>query len=183
MTAIINSSDNSDEFSDFLTKEFEILQSLTCVAVQPYVERMKLVTEFEHTNKYLIFDPVTKDQIFRAKDDTNYCLKTFCANNIRWFEIKISNNDDEEFLHLTKFTRCTMCCFPCCHQKMDIFSPPGTLLGNVKQVWSPFTVNLLVRNSEGEKRFRIKSRPSFFNNFKNMVIIVYPQRKQVINKS
>ena len=179
MSANINSSNGSDPFSDFLTKDFELLQGLTCVAVQPYVERTKLVTEFEQTNKFLIFDPATKAQIFYAEDVTNYCLKTFCANSIRWFELRICNREDEEFLHLSKFTRCTFCCFPCCHQEMIILSPPGTVLGKVKQFWSPFTVNLLVRDSAGEKRFRIKGRPSFFNNFKDMVINVYPQRKQV----
>ena len=161
--------DSPDKYSVSSIAETK-LDSLPCIAVQPYVERFKLVSEFEYTNKYLIFDPFTKKQIYYAEDATNYCLKVSCANSTRSFDIIIYDEDDKEFLYLHKSPGCTKCCFPCAHQRMTVSLPSGRILGSVKQYWSPFSVNLGLKDARGRKRFRIRSRAHLCFKFEDMII-------------
>ena len=45
----------------------------------------------------------------------------------------VTDNSGAEVIHLERPMRCTGCCCFCCLQEMEVQSPPGTIIGYVKQ--------------------------------------------------
>ena len=79
---------------------------------------MEAVTGFETANKYKVFNSMGQ-QVYYAKEDTD-CLTRQCCGPIRPFDMKISDLQGQEVLHLTRPLRCQTCCFPCCLQEMEV---------------------------------------------------------------
>ena len=113
------------------------LQRLVAVdklIIKQKVELLEAFTGFETHNKYEIFN-TGGVQIFRTEEQNDWCTLCCCGPN-RPFEMSIMNEHGHEGLRLSRPFRCTCsCCFAycCCLQKMDVFSPPGTLVGTVEQ--------------------------------------------------
>ena len=40
-----------------------------------------------------------------------------------------------ELIHLYRPLRCSSCWFPCFLQEMEVYSPPGNLIGSIQQEW------------------------------------------------
>ena len=105
-----------------------------------------VITGFETENKYRIRNSVGQQVYFAAegitKDvlyiytyllaESNCCLRQYCGPS-RPFAMAITDNSGAEVIHLERPMRCTcFCCF-CCLQEMEVQSPPGTVIGYVKQ--------------------------------------------------
>ena len=65
--------------------------------------------------------------------DSNCCLRQYCGPS-RPFDMTILDNSKREVIHIKRPLMCSssLCGF-CCLQKMEVESPPGTLVGYVKQ--------------------------------------------------
>ncbi|KOB76596.1 Phospholipid scramblase 2 [Operophtera brumata] len=51
---------------------------------------------------------------------------------------------------------CDSCLCPCWLQTMEVYSPPGTLIGSVEQEWSICKPNYAIKNALGDVVLRIK---------------------------
>lgn len=88
----------------------------------------------ETANKYRIKNSLGQN-VFKAEEDTDCCMRIMCGP-MRPFDMIIKDNADREVLHLNRPYKCQSCCFPCCLQKLEVSSPPGTTIGFVKQKWT-----------------------------------------------
>lgn len=59
-------------------------------------------------------------------------------------------------MHLERPFRCSSCWFPCCLQEMVISSPPGTVIGSVKQTWSPILPKFDIEDANGDTILKIE---------------------------
>ena len=112
------------------------LQYLTQVdqlLVKQKVEMLEAFTGFETKNKYKIKNSLGQE-IYKAKEDTDCCTR-MCCGPIRPFDMKITDNSENEVIHLYRPLNCQSCCFPCCLQMIEVSSPPGTVIGTVEQEW------------------------------------------------
>jgi len=88
----------------------------------------------ETANKYKIKN-VLGQNVYKAVEDTECCTRIICGP-ARPFDMIIKDNADREVIHLSRPFACQSCCFPCCLQKLEVSSPPGTTIGFVKQKWT-----------------------------------------------
>ena len=65
--------------------------------------------------------------------ESNCCARQYCGP-ARPFSMSILDNNQQEVIHLERPYRCSAWCCFCCLQKMEVQSPPGTVIGYVEQV-------------------------------------------------
>ena len=64
--------------------------------------------------------------------DTDCCTRQ-CCGPLRPFDIQVTDNYQREVIRLVRPLRCQGCCFPCCLQELEIQSPPGQVIGYVRE--------------------------------------------------
>jgi len=126
----------------------EYLTTIDQIIVQQKVEMLEAFTGFETNNKYKIKNSMGQ-QIFTAKESSDCCSRMFCGP-LRSFDMKLKDNSDNEIIHLTRPLACNSCCFPCCLQELEVFSPPGNLIGSVHQNWSLCSPKFSIKDATGE---------------------------------
>ena len=61
-----------------------------------------------------------------------------------------------ELIHLYRPLRCSSCWFPCCLQEMEVYSPPGNLIGSIQQEWSLCSPKYNILNADGQVALTIE---------------------------
>lgn len=135
----------------------EYLAQLDQVLVKQVLEVFEIFSGCEMDNKYILKNSMGQEFI-TAREDNDCCTRQ-CCGPLRPFEMGLYDNNGREVIHLSRPLACTSCCFPCCLQSMEVFSPPGSLIGTIHQEWSvctPFAGMFTVRNSGGDAVLRIE---------------------------
>ncbi|CAH1738771.1 phospholipid scramblase 2 isoform X4 [Aphis gossypii] len=132
----------------------EYLSTLNQLLVIQKVEAIEALLGFETNNKFTIKNSAGQ-KVFYAVEDTDCCTRNCCGPS-RPFEMKILDNYRNEVIHLSRPLACQSCCFPCCLQRIEVFSPPGCLVGTVEQDWSILTPIFTIRNAANEEVLKIK---------------------------
>lgn len=132
----------------------EYLAMVDQILVHQKVELLEAFTGFETQNKYTIKNSMGQ-KIFTAKESSDCCSRMFCGP-LRSFDMKIKDNSENEVIHLVRPLACNSCCFPCCLQEMEVFSPPGHLIGSVHQNWSLCKPKFSVKDASGETVLQIE---------------------------
>lgn len=71
--------------------------------------------------------------------DSHWCKRNCCGPSyLRCFDVSIEDLDYRHVIHMSRPWRCGPCWLPCCLQEIEISTPSGQLLGQVKQKWSFF---------------------------------------------
>merc|ERR1719341_30128 len=112
----------------------EYLTQIDQLLVSQQVELLEAFTGFETANKYKVQNSLGQ-QVYFAAEDTDCCTRQCCGSS-RPFDMKIMDNTQNEVIHLNRPLACSSCFFPCCLQSIEVTSPPGTVIGYVKQEWS-----------------------------------------------
>lgn len=79
--------------------------------------------------------------IVHMHTESNCCLRQYCGPS-RPFAMAITDNSGAEVIHLERPMRCNGACCFCCLQEIEVQSPPGTIIGYVKQKWETSWVKL-----------------------------------------
>ena len=53
-------------------------------------------------------------------------------------------------IYLDRPLNCQSACFPCCLQRIEVQSPPGTVIGTVEQDWTLCAPSFTIRDQSGE---------------------------------
>jgi len=130
------------------------LAQVNQLIIKQKVEILEAVIGFETQNKYTVFNSMGQ-QVFKAKEDTN-CINRQCCGPARPFDMKLTDNHGNEVIHLDRPLRCSTCCFPCCLQKMEVQSPPGTVIGTLEQDWSILHPKYTIRDERGNPVLKIQ---------------------------
>jgi len=127
----------------------EALLQVDHLLVKQKVELLETFLGFEGKNKYKIMDSAGQE-IFKAKEDNDCCTRN-CLGANRPFdmEIKEPHGSENEIIHLYRPLRCTSCLCPCFLQQLEVYSPPGTLVGSVEQEWSICAPKYSIKDAQG----------------------------------
>ncbi|XP_043932960.1 phospholipid scramblase 1-like [Protopterus annectens] len=87
----------------------------------------------------------SRQRFLYAEEQTDGFTRNFLVS-LHHFNMKISDNTNQEIIHLFRPLRCQSCCCPCCMQKMEVESPPGTIIGYIVQQWHPCKAKLSVQD-------------------------------------
>jgi len=131
----------------------EYLALVDQLLVQQKTELVEAFIGFETNNKYEIKNSLGQ-RVYYAAEDTNCCTRNICGPQ-RAFTINIVDNTNREVIRLERPMRCTTCWCPCCLQRVEVQSPPGEVIGYVKQGWSICKPKFWVQNAAGEDILRI----------------------------
>ncbi len=111
----------------------EYLLQVDHLIVKQKVEWLEALFGCETKNKYKIMN-VNGEQIYEAEEETDCCTRNFCGPN-RPFDLEIRDSQGNELIHLYRPFRSKSCLCPCFLQVMEVYSPPGTLVGTIEQEW------------------------------------------------
>lgn len=136
----------------------EYLTLIDQLIIKQKVEVLEAITGalgigFETKNKYKIKNSLGQN-VYKAKEDTDCCTRNFCGT-ARPFDMTIVDNNDTEVIHLNRPLRCQSCFYPCCLQEIEVSSPPGNVIGIVKQNWSIIKPSFSVCDDGGNEMLRI----------------------------
>ncbi|CAI6360842.1 unnamed protein product [Macrosiphum euphorbiae] len=132
----------------------QYLSTINQLLVKQQVELIEALIGFETNNKYTIKNNAGQ-KVFYAIEDNDCCTRN-CCGPTRPFEMKILDNYKNEVIHLSRPLACQSCFFPCCLQSIEVFSPPGCLVGTVEQDWSILTPMFTIRNAANEEVLKIE---------------------------
>ncbi|XP_041355732.1 phospholipid scramblase 2-like isoform X1 [Gigantopelta aegis] len=123
----------------------ERLTRLDLLLVTQQMEQLEAVVGLKLTNQYIVKN-IRGEKVYFVAEDSNI-LERHLLGRCRPFHIRIFDEENHEIIHLQRRLRCSMCCFPCCLQKMTVESPPGKVIGYVKQTWTTCHPRFLVQDS------------------------------------
>ncbi|KAG8333841.1 hypothetical protein J6590_102237, partial [Homalodisca vitripennis] len=109
---------------------------------------------FESKNKFTVKNSLGQ-KVFYAAEQSDCCTRN-CCGPWRPFGMKILDNFKNEVIHLERPLACDSCWFPCCLQKMEVYAPPGCLVGTVEQDWSILAPAFSIKNAAGDTVLRIE---------------------------
>ncbi|XP_039278116.1 phospholipid scramblase 2 isoform X2 [Nilaparvata lugens] len=132
----------------------EYLASIDQLLVNQQVEMVEVLIGFETANKYLIKNSVGQ-QVYYAAEDSDCCARN-CCGPLRPFEMKILDNFGREVIHLSRPMNCQGCCCPCCLQSLEVYAPPGNLVGRIDEEWSFLQPLFSVKNAAGDTVLKIE---------------------------
>ncbi|KAM7399869.1 hypothetical protein PAMP_019110 [Pampus punctatissimus] len=122
----------------------EYLTQIDQLLVHQRVELAEMVIGWEMNNAYTVKNSIGQ-QVFVATEENDIFTMQACGP-ARPFTIHLHDNMGQEVLTLTRPLRCTLCCFPCCLQELEVQSPPGNPIGYVEQNWHPVLPKFTVLN-------------------------------------
>ncbi|XP_050415040.1 phospholipid scramblase 1 [Patella vulgata] len=130
------------------------LAQLSEVRVHQILELLEVITGFEKNNRYSICNEGEQQFMF-AKEDTDCCTRQMCGT-ARPFVMNITDTNEQPLIQLHRPFRCQGSCLWCCYlQEMEIQSPPGNKVGEVKEVWTCWTPKYHVYDATGSPVFTI----------------------------
>lgn len=132
----------------------ESLLQVDHLLVKQKVELLETFLGFEGNNKYKIYNSAGQE-LFKAKEDTDCCTRNCCGAN-RPFDMEVCDLGENEIIHLYRPLRCTSCLFPCYLQVLEVYSPPGNLVGTVEQEWSVCAPKYSVKDAQGNVALTIE---------------------------
>lgn len=93
--------------------------------------------------------------MYLAAEDTDCCTRN-CLGSFRPFKMKVLDLYNNEIIHFNRPLACSGFCFPCCLQSIEISSPPGQVIGRVKEDWTFLSNNYSIQNHLDETVLRIE---------------------------
>lgn len=137
------------------------LSTIDEIFIYQKVDFLEVLTKYESNNKFTIKNSLG-EKIFWAIEKNDCCTRNFCGSK-RPTEIKIVDVTKNCVIKLKRPLRYKGCCFPCFLQRMEIFSPPGILIGTIEQKWSVLKPSFSVHNSMDETVFNIQGPRCIWN--------------------
>nr|XP_027201885.1 phospholipid scramblase 1-like isoform X1 [Dermatophagoides pteronyssinus] len=131
----------------------EILLTLNQLIIEQQVEMFEVLAGFETNNSYIVKN-IDGQQLYYATEENDCCTRN-CFSKYRPFVMRLYDSRRNEIIRLDRPWRCNSCLFPCCLQKLDVYSGEYKL-GSVRQEWTVCCPAFSILNATGKKVLRIK---------------------------
>ncbi|KAJ0171174.1 hypothetical protein K1T71_013373 [Dendrolimus kikuchii] len=105
-------------------------------------------------NKYFV---KTSDQnlVYTVEEENSWWVGYLCYG-LRPLRLRVTNPEGLEIMSMNRPFKCTARVLPCQLQLLEVFSPPGQMIGTVEQVWTAVKPLYVIRNLDGDAVFWIK---------------------------
>lgn len=132
----------------------EYLAQVDQLLVHQQVDLLEVLSGWETENNYLVKNS-SGQQMFVAKEVSNIFGRQVHGPS-RAFTINLYDNMGQLIVKVVRPLRCTLCCFPCYLQELEVQSPPGNPIGYLEQNWHPFLPKFTILNERKEPQLKIK---------------------------
>ncbi|XP_038061948.1 phospholipid scramblase 1-like [Patiria miniata] len=121
----------------------EYLAQIDQLVIHQQIELFEALSGIECKNRYVIKNTLGQ-QVYYAYEESSFCHRCWCGAG-RGFVMHIVDNQYQEVMRLVRpFKCCAGCCWcadaACCSYEINIESPPGQVIGSVRQIgskWKP----------------------------------------------
>jgi len=132
----------------------EYLAQVDQLLVHQVIEVFEMMTSWETKNRYMVKNSVGQ-QVYFAQEESDGCQRQCCGPQ-RGFIMHITDNLGQEVIRVTRDFKCCAganCCASCdsCAMEIKVESPPGQVIGGVKQECSCLSPTYGVLDGEGRK--------------------------------
>ncbi|XP_071500941.1 phospholipid scramblase 1-like [Diadema antillarum] len=137
----------------------EYLLQLDQVLIHQQIELAEVFLNIDFANKYIIKNSFGQ-QVFFAAEESDACHR-ICCGSARGFVFHITDNMGQEVMRVVReFKCCAGCCWCADNDHCSFFiaveSPPGSVIGYVKQTQSFMSPHFDVLNSERDCVLKIR---------------------------
>lgn len=132
----------------------EYLAHLDQLVINQHLDVLELMSGWETANSYLVKNG-SGQQVFVAKEGSNFLGRQLYGPS-RPFNLNLYDNMGQLIVKIIRPLRCTLCCFPCCLQQLEVQCPPGNAIGYLEQNWHPILPKFTVLNERREPQLKIK---------------------------
>ncbi|XP_074047224.1 phospholipid scramblase 4-like [Macrotis lagotis] len=139
----------------------EYLQQIKKIQVHQQIELLEILTGFETNNRYEIKND-SGQMIYFVTEDTDDIIRNRYRSS-RPFTLMVTDSMGHEIMKIHrpyKFSCCCCCCCCCCDsmiQELQVESPPGSLLGYVRQSGSHCQGKFRIENEQKDHVMNITS--------------------------
>ncbi|XP_026730695.1 phospholipid scramblase 2-like isoform X2 [Trichoplusia ni] len=139
------------------TPEPHILHDLTVVDRLLITKRLRVKNVLFLRGKKNRFFVRTPDQnlIYTIEEENSWWVGYFCYG-LRPLQLRVINSQGAEVMRIHRPYSCTSRVLPCQLQRLQVYSPPGQLIGSVEQQWTAIKPTYLVKNDNGDHVFWIR---------------------------
>ncbi|CAB3255108.1 unnamed protein product [Arctia plantaginis] len=157
---------------DSLQQEFvepPLLNELTTVDRLLITKRLPVKNVLCMRGKKNRFFVRTSDQnlIYTIEEENNWWVGYLCYG-LRPLQLRVRNCHGMEVMTINRPFAFTSRVLPCQLQTLEIFSPPGHLIGTVQQQWTALRPLYLVLNERGDSLFWIRGPVNTLTCFKDV---------------
>ncbi|XP_051556013.1 phospholipid scramblase 1-like [Myxocyprinus asiaticus] len=99
-------------------------------------------------NRYVVKDDAG-NKVLDICEENEWCTRQ-CCGPARSFIMSVMNNSNHEVIRLVRPYVCN-----CCQNELEVQSPPGIAIGNVRQNWHFCRAKFTVENEQGQPVFKI----------------------------
>ncbi|XP_062329382.1 phospholipid scramblase 2-like [Osmerus eperlanus] len=132
----------------------EYLTQIDQLLIHQNVHIAEIVLNLETRNSYTVKNSVGQ-QVFAVAEENDCCTLMFCGPG-RPFTLHLKDNLGQEVVTVTRPLRCSLCCFPCCLQELEVQSPPGCPIGYIIQECHVYLPKFIILNERREPQLRIQ---------------------------
>ncbi|KAG5875310.1 hypothetical protein JTB14_022221 [Gonioctena quinquepunctata] len=138
----------------------EFLHDVDQLIIQQSVELADLISKVSSENRYTVKIP-RGDTIYYATESSEGCQR-MCFGSGRKYSMRLFDKTQQEALIFERRLACGSCTFWCYLQKMEVWIPPGELVGTITQNTSfDMKPKFHVYNRHNELLYRIEGPASF----------------------
>lgn len=123
------------------------------------LEIQEILSGIQIRNQYNISSS-NSEVIFSATQESDVYDSSYCPSSVRPFDMRIYDTRGQAVMLFSRRISCDSCCLPYCMQRMEIASPPGSVIGYITQEWSLIHPKFRVEDPDGEIVMRIESTTS-----------------------
>ncbi|KAK3098490.1 hypothetical protein FSP39_020006 [Pinctada imbricata] len=135
----------------------EYLTQIDQLIVRQQVDLLEVVVNWEVANRYSIQNSLGQQAYF-AQEESDMCQRQCCKQN-RGFIMHITDNNGQEVMRcIREFKCCVGCCWCAdgsCGWEMSVESPPGNIIGYVRQQTSKWKPHIGVYDANHQMIFRL----------------------------
>ncbi|XP_044741633.1 phospholipid scramblase 2-like isoform X2 [Chrysoperla carnea] len=132
----------------------DFLGGVEQVCIQQTVDLNELLSNQESENLYTIKIP-HGETLYLASESSTSCHRTFFGSN-RAFSLRVYDHTRQEAFQLRRRLASSCCLFGCFLQKVEVWIPPGDIIGTIEQNWSITSTSFTVVNSVGNAIYHIE---------------------------
>ncbi|XP_045539794.1 phospholipid scramblase 2 [Papilio machaon] len=134
-----------------------LLDDLTSVEHLMITKRLRVKSVLFLRGKRNRFQVRTPDRnlVYTVEEENSWWVGYFCYG-LRPLQLRVCNSVGAEVLRVRRPYACTPRVLPCQLQHLQVFSPPGHLIGTIEQQWAAVRPVYLIKKENGEELFWIR---------------------------
>ncbi|XP_045456668.1 phospholipid scramblase 1-like [Melitaea cinxia] len=122
-------------------------------------------------NRFYVRTP-EQSLVYTIEEENSWWVGYFCYG-LRPLQLHVRDQTGKEVMRINRPYACTSRVLPCHLQRIQVFSPPGTSIGSIEQIWTAVRPEYVVKREDGEEIFWIRGPRVTISCFRDIKFHIY----------